>query len=45
MEKILVIDDDESILLLLKKLLEDFECELLYAESGKEGIRLTEQEL
>jgi len=44
MEKILVIDDDESLLILLKKLLEGFGCELFYAESGKEGIRLTEQE-
>lgn len=44
MEKILVIDDDDSILVLLKKLLEDFECELFTAESGKEGIGLTEKE-
>jgi len=44
MENILLIDDDESILILLNKLLEDFECELLNAENGRQGIQLTEQE-
>ena len=45
MEKILVIDDDESLLILLKKLLEGFECELLTAGNGRDGIRLIEQEI
>jgi len=45
MEKILVIDDDDSLLLLLKKLLEVFECEILTAGNGRDGIRLTEQEV
>ncbi len=45
MEKILVIDDDESLLILLKKLLEYFECKLLTAGNGRDGIRLTEQEI
>ena len=44
LEKILIIDDDESIRLMLKKLLEDFDCKLLDAENGSEGIRLIEQE-
>ena len=37
MEKILVIDDDESILVLLKKLLGEFNCELHEAETGQDG--------
>ncbi|MEJ2104263.1 MAG: sigma-54 dependent transcriptional regulator [Ignavibacteriaceae bacterium] len=44
MEKILVVDDDESILVMLKKLLSDFNCELLEAETGQDGIQITENE-
>ena len=43
MEKILVIDDDESILVLLKKLLGEFNCELHEAETGQDGIQITEK--
>ena len=44
MEKILVIDDNESILILIKKLLEDFKCELILVETGQHGIQIIEKE-
>ncbi len=44
MEKILVIDDDESIRVLLNVLLAGSGCKILNAESGSEGIQIIENE-
>jgi two-component system response regulator AtoC len=44
MEKILIIDDDESLRIILNRLVSDFNCTVLNAENGAEGIRLIEAE-
>ena len=44
MEKILIIDDDESMRDTLKLYLADSDYEIFLAESGIEGINILEQE-
>lgn len=44
MEKILIIDDDESLRIILNRLVEEFDCKVLNAANGAEGIRIIEQE-
>ncbi|MCL4540157.1 MAG: sigma-54 dependent transcriptional regulator [Bacteroidetes bacterium] len=44
MEKILIIDDDESLRIILSRLVEEFGCEILNAANGAEGIRIIGEE-
>jgi len=43
MAKILIIDDDETLRVVLKRLVSEFDCEILNAENGADGIKLIEE--
>jgi len=44
MNKILVIDDDESMRIIINAVLKEFNCQILNAENGAEGLLLLENE-